>query len=87
MTNFNNLSDELKAKVKNCKTEEELKTLLAQENIELDAEMMEAVSGGACPPVLRVEAKVCPPHLRSDGNLSRDELCPYHYCNQFVRQA
>ena len=36
MSVYSILSDELKAKLRNCRTEEELKNVLAQENIELD---------------------------------------------------
>ena len=58
-----NLSDELKAKIKNCKTDEELKNLLEAENIELDPEMLGEVSGGTglndpqCPPIVRWNAE------------------------------
>lgn len=68
-----NLSDELKAKIKNCKTDEELKNLLEAENIELDPEMLGEVSGGTglndphCPTVLETDGVVgpqCPPIVR-----------------------
>lgn len=59
LNQINNLSDELKAKIKACQSDEDLKSLLAAEKIELDPEMMSAVSGGRirsrddCPTVLR----------------------------------
>ena len=43
---FDNFSDEFKAKLSACKTEEELKKVLADEDIELDPDALDAVSGG-----------------------------------------
>ena len=43
---FDNLSDELKAKLKACGTEEELKKVLADADIELDPDMLGHVAGG-----------------------------------------
>lgn len=59
LNQINNLSDELKAKIKACKNDDEMLSLLSAEKIELDPEMMSAVSGGNlrsrddCPTVLR----------------------------------
>ena len=57
---FENLSDEIKEKLRNCKSEEELTKVLADAGIELDKEMLKAVEGGlALNGILRVP---CPSH-------------------------
>lgn len=43
---FGNLSDEIKAKVKDVKSMEELKAILEKENVELTPEQVEALAGG-----------------------------------------
>ena len=43
---YNTLSEDVKAKIKACKTEEEMMRVLAEEKIELDSELLESVSGG-----------------------------------------
>ena len=43
---FDNLSDEIKEKLRDCKSEEELTKVLADAGIELDREMLKAVDGG-----------------------------------------
>ena len=43
---YNSLSDEMKAKVANCKTAEELMELAKSEGIELTDEQLDAISGG-----------------------------------------
>jgi hypothetical protein len=43
---WDSLTDEQKAKVKECKTVDELVELAGKESIELPDEMLEAVSGG-----------------------------------------
>ena len=43
---YNTLSEDVKAKIKACKTEEEMMNVLAEEKIELDAELLESVNGG-----------------------------------------
>ena len=43
---YENLSDDLKAKVAICKTSEELMNLAKSEGIELTDEQMDAISGG-----------------------------------------
>jgi hypothetical protein len=43
---YESLSDEVKAKIKACKTEEEMLKVLQDEKIELDPELLESVSGG-----------------------------------------
>ena len=43
---FDSLSDEVKAKLKDCKTDEEMKKVFADADIELDADVLESVSGG-----------------------------------------
>ena len=43
---FDSLSDELKAKLKECKTEEELNKILAEAGLDLDQDMLKAVVGG-----------------------------------------
>ena len=43
---FDNLSDEIKEKLRDCKSEEELTKVLADAGIELDKEMLKAVDGG-----------------------------------------
>ena len=44
--NFEDLSDELKAKAKACNTPEELLALAQEEGYELNDEELEAISGG-----------------------------------------
>ena len=44
---WDSLTDEQKAKVKECKTVEELTELAGREMIELPDELLEAVSGGS----------------------------------------
>ena len=46
--NFENLSDELKEKVKSCETIEELKELAELEDIELSSEELDDIAGGRC---------------------------------------
>ena len=43
---FNNLSDELKAKVQACKTSEEILALAESEGVELSDAELESVAGG-----------------------------------------
>ena len=43
---FGNLSDDIKAKVKDVKSAEELKAILEKENVELTPEQVEFLSGG-----------------------------------------
>ncbi len=43
---YDNLSDDLKEKVKACKTMEEVMELAGKEGIELPDEVVEAISGG-----------------------------------------
>ena len=43
---FDGLSDEMKAKVTECKTSEELMNLAKTEGIELSDEQLDAISGG-----------------------------------------
>ena len=44
--NINELSEEVKAKLRECKSAEELRALAEEEGIELTDELLEAVSGG-----------------------------------------
>ena len=43
---YDSLSDDLKAKVANCKTADELTNLAKTEGIELTYEQLDAISGG-----------------------------------------
>ena len=43
---YNTLSDDVKAKIKACKTEEEMLKVLGEEGIALDDELLDSVSGG-----------------------------------------
>ena len=43
---YNTLSEDVKKKIKACKSEEEMKALLKGAQIELPDELLEAVSGG-----------------------------------------
>ncbi len=43
---YNGLSDDVKRKIKACKTEEEMMKVLSDEMIELDPDLLEKVSGG-----------------------------------------
>ena len=44
--NFGGLSDELKATLKGCTTEEEMEKALADAGLQLDDDLLKAVSGG-----------------------------------------
>ena len=57
--NFENLSDELKEKVKSCETIEELKELAELEDIELSAEELDDIAGGRC------GEYICPMKIRT----------------------
>lgn len=43
---YNSLSENVKEKLKACQSEEEMLKVLEEENIELDPEVLEEVSGG-----------------------------------------
>ena len=43
---YNSLSEDVKGKLKACKTEDEMMKVLAEEKIELDPELLDSVSGG-----------------------------------------
>ncbi len=68
MNTYSKLSDETKAELKNCRTEEELKNVLAREGIELDAGMLEAISGGQCSPIFKEEETNRRRSIRGRGN-------------------
>ena len=51
---YNSLSDELKAKIRTCKSEDEMLKTLEDAGVELDPELLEGVSGGTVSP--------CPEH-------------------------
>ena len=46
---YNNQSEEVKAKLKACKSEEEMMQVLDEEGIMLDPEILDKISGGALP--------------------------------------
>ena len=52
---YNSLSEDVKARLKACKTEEEMMKVLSEEKIELDLDLMEKVSGGRMP----IDAHTC----------------------------
>ena len=43
---YNSLSEDVKAKIKACKSEAEMMQVLDEEKIELDPELLDEVSGG-----------------------------------------
>ena len=43
---YNSLSEDVKAKIKACKSEEEMMSVLDAEKVELDPELLDEVSGG-----------------------------------------
>ena len=43
---YNSLREDVKTKIKACKTEEEMLRVLSEEKIELDPELLDEVSGG-----------------------------------------
>lgn len=47
---YNSLSEDVKAKLKECKSEEEMLKVLEEENIKLDPDVLEDVSGGRLNP-------------------------------------
>ena len=44
---YNSLSEDMKTKIKACKTEDEMMKVLAEAGIALDDELLDSVSGGA----------------------------------------
>ena len=60
--NFDDLTPEQRAKVRACKTPEELLALAKEEGVELSEEQLEAVSGGWGTPT-------CPNHCPGHGCL------------------
>jgi len=56
------LTEEQKAKIKNCKSGQEILEIAKQEGVELNEEQLEAVSGGGCGEVNNSSATaiVCP---------------------------
>ena len=74
------LTEEQIAKVRACKTQEELLALAKQEDIELTEEQLEAVSGGCTTPV--VKPTLCP-NCKSDQvekEFIRNEFNSETYC-------
>ncbi len=55
---YDNMSDELKEKAKQCKTMEELTALAAKEGIELPDEVVDQIAGGCSPTCIHTPA--CP---------------------------
>ena len=53
---YDGLSDELKTKIKACKTEAEMRKVLEDAGVELSPELLEGVSGGTVDP--------CPEHYK-----------------------
>ena len=45
---FENMSEEIKEKLKNTKTKEDLEALLKEENIEVTSEQLDELAGGVC---------------------------------------
>ena len=43
---YNSLSEDVKAKLKACRSEEEMMKVLDEEKVELDPELLDGVSGG-----------------------------------------
>ncbi len=43
---YDSLSEDVKAKLKNCKSEEEMMSVLDEEKVELDPALLDEVSGG-----------------------------------------
>ena len=43
---YESLSEETKAKIRACKSEQEMLKILAEERIELDPDLLDSVSGG-----------------------------------------
>ena len=46
---YSSLSEDVKSKIKACKTEEEMMKVLSEADVELDPELLESVSGGVYP--------------------------------------
>ena len=61
---YESLSEDVKAKIKACKTKEEMLRVLAEEKIELDPELLDSVSGGRHP--LGRNGKPCKDHCNCD---------------------
>ena len=43
---FDSISDEIKAKLKECRTKEELEKVLAETGLKLDEDLLQTVAGG-----------------------------------------
>ena len=93
---YSSLSDDMKAKIKACASQDEMMDALKAANIELDSALLEDVSGGKlCPfhgtPQCTCDIKIAEENLRSAavGQVS----CPPHlrdnsnYCPPYLRQG
>ena len=81
---FDSLSDELKAKLKNCKTMDELKEVLTGAGMILDEDVLKAIAGGLGTPEMlsdpcRHHKQVCAKDKLSAGICKRDQ------CNNICR--
>ena len=75
------LSEEQIAKVKACKSQEEILAMAKEEGLELSDEQLEAVSGGNCYPTCYSD-KGCPIcHGHDCQKIYNDKIC-YYYCNK-----
>ena len=81
---YSSLSDDLKAKIKACTSQDEMMDALKAANIELDAALLEDVSGGKlCPfhgtPKCVCDIKIAQENLRVAGSQAGCRLkCPPH---------
>ena len=66
---YNTLSEDVKTKIKACKTEEEMMKVLDEEKIELDPELLDSISGG----VFRCRREC--PEQRCDSYYSCPDNC------------
>ena len=59
---YESLSDEVKTKIKACRSEEEMLKVLEQEQVELDPELLEGVAGGGPGPCFSFTCDKCTDH-------------------------
>ena len=55
---YDSLSEDVKAKIKACKSEEEMMSVLDAEKVELDPDLLDEVSGG-CGSLCQLTCNVC----------------------------
>ena len=79
---YNSLSEDLKAKVKACKSHEEMLRVLEEADIKLDPALLQSVAGGS-PDCLQLHCREnhCDIKLRDEGDnrYCTADVCTFHF--------